>query len=96
MENEDLPQEDLEVFEPNLLASFHHGHGDVNELHFLNTDTFAVASSDGTVSLLKIDRDNVFETRNLHSTGYKLTQTAAWNKLHSKRYIAIIPKKKYV
>ena len=79
-------QDDPDVFEPNLLSSFHHGNGDVNELQFLNNDTFATASSDGTVSLLKIDRDNVLEARNLYSTGYKLTKVAAWNKLHSKRY----------
>ncbi len=81
--------EDPDVFEPNLLSSYDHGNGDVNEVQFLNTDTFAIASSDGTVSLLKIDRDNVLEARNLHSTGHKLTKVAAWNKLHSKRYLGI-------
>jgi len=79
--------EDSDVFEPNLLSSYDHGNGDVNEVQFLNTDTFAIASSDGTVSLLKIDRDNVLEARNLHSTGHKLTKVAAWNKLHSKRNV---------
>jgi len=67
------------LFEPQLLASFDHRFGDVNEIQFLTSDVVATASSDGSVTLLRIDRDSL--TNN--STGYKFVQVNKWNKIHS-------------
>jgi len=69
------------IFEPQLLASFDHRFGDVNEMQFLTSDVLATASSDGSVTLLKIDRDNL--TSSIQSTGFKFLQLNKWNKLHS-------------
>ena len=51
----------------------------MNEIQFLTSDVVATASSDGSVTLLKIDRDSL--TNN--STGYKFVQVNKWNKIHS-------------
>ena len=42
------------IFEPQLLASFDHRFGDVNEIQFLTSDVVAAGSSDGSVTLLKV------------------------------------------
>ena len=75
------------VFEPDLLSSFNHDIGDVNDIHFLTSEVFAVASSDGTVTLVKIDRDSILGSRNTKSTGFKLAAIAKWSKLHSKQNV---------
>merc|ERR1711935_628893 len=69
------------LFEPQLLASFDHRFGDVNEIQFLTSDVVATASSDGSVTLLRIDRDTL--ANSLQSTGFKFLQINKWNKLHS-------------
>jgi len=69
------------IFEPQLLASFDHRFGDVNEIQFLTSDVVAAGSSDGSVTLLKINRDSLDNT--LQSTGFKFTQINKWNKSHS-------------
>jgi hypothetical protein len=51
----------------------------VNEIQFLTSDVVATASSDGSVTLLRIDRDSL--TNN--STGFKFVQVNKWNKIHS-------------
>ena len=66
------------VFEPQMVASHDHRFGDVNEIQFLTSDVFAVASSSGQVSLLRIERDNA----SVRSTGYKLLQVNKWDNLH--------------
>ena len=43
-----------DVFEPQLLASYDHRFGDVNEMQFLTSDVVATASSDGSVTLLRV------------------------------------------
>jgi len=70
-----------DVFEPQLLASYDHRFGDVNEMQFLTSDVVATASSDGPVTLLRIDRDTL--ANSLQSTGYKFLQINKWNKIHS-------------
>ena len=81
------PEEQEEtVFEPDLLSSFNHD-GDVNDIHFLTPEVFAVGSSEGTVTLVKIDRDNLLGSRNTKSTGFKLTAIAKWNRLHFKKNV---------
>ena len=51
----------------------------MNEIQFLTSDVVATASSDGSVTLLRIDRDSL--TNN--STGFKFVQVNKWNKIHS-------------
>jgi len=75
-QNNEKPQE------PQLLASFDHSFGDVNEIQFLEHESgrLLVASSDGSVSLLRIATN---PSVNRESTGYQLTLVNKWNKLHS-------------
>ena len=68
--------------EPQLLASFDHRFGDVTELQFLTPDVFAASSSDGSVTLLRVVRDELQS-----STGFKLVQVTKWDKLHGPRYV---------
>ena len=78
-DNEAMAEQDPEIFEPNLLSSHDHRIGNVNEIEFLTSEVFAVASSDGTVTVLKIDRDSISRFEN--STGYKLNVVAKWSQL---------------
>ncbi len=69
------------VFEPQMLASFDHRTGDVNEMQFLNADLLAVASSDGSVTLLKVQKDIVGSAT--PSTGISLSKANHWPKIHT-------------
>ena len=51
----------------------------MNEIQFLTSDVVATASSDGSVTLLRIDRDSLKN----NSTGFKFVQVNEWNKIHS-------------
>ena len=76
-QNNEKPQE------PQLLASFDHSFGDVNEIQFLEHEKrLLVASSDGSVSLLRIVTNALV---NRESTGYQLTLVNKWHRLHSSR-----------
>lgn len=72
--------ESSEFFEPQMLAAYDHQFGDVNEIQYLSNEAFAVASSNGSVTLLRTDRDNL---GTLRSTGYKINQINQWQKIHS-------------
>ncbi len=74
--------EESQITEPERLTSFDHSFGDVNELQFLTTDVFASASSNGTVSLLRIAREN-----NLGSSGISLVQANQWKDLHKTKLV---------
>ena len=56
--------------------------GDVNEMQFLTPDLFSVGSSDGSVTLLRISKENGLGNR--ETTGYNLAQMNKWN-LHKSR-----------
>ena len=75
----DQDEEPTQVFEPQLMASFNHGFGDVNEIQFLTNDLLAIASSDGTVTLLKTDVDNFGGFQ----SSFKFSKANQWTKLHS-------------
>jgi len=65
--------------EPQLVANFDHTErGDVNDIQFLNPDFAVVASSSGTVTLLRL-------TRNLaaDSSGWDVQEVSSWDNLHS-------------
>lgn len=79
MEEEDGILAEDAIFEPQLLASFNHNFGDVNEIQFAQSDVMAVASSDGSVTLLRMERS----TADGPSTGFKLTNVYKWEELHS-------------
>ena len=78
--NEETTEGSTNISEPQLLASFNHPYGDVNEIQWLTEDLCAVASSNGDVCLLRIDRENLLVNRD--STGYKLMPVNKWNQLH--------------
>jgi hypothetical protein len=75
------------INEPQLLATFNHRFGDVNELQFLTSEVFVSASSDGSVSLLRIVRDNILSPRESDSTGFQIVQANKWDKIHSSKYV---------
>lgn len=65
--------------EPELVANFDHTHrGDVNDIQFLNPDFAVVASSSGTVTLLRLSRNLAGD-----ATGWDLQDVSTWDKLHS-------------
>ena len=58
--------------EPELLAHYDHHHGDVNDLVFLNPDFAVAASSSGTVTVLRLARDD---------SGWLLQEVNKWENL---------------
>jgi len=72
-----------ELAEPELKGTYKHD-GDVNELQFLNPDIVVCASSDGSVTALRISRGLVgAPTENQDSTGWCFQEIGKWDKLHS-------------
>ena len=75
----DLNEDDVrnnsekELAEPELKGTYRHD-GDVNELQFLNPDVVVCASSDGSVTALRISRELVgAPTENQDGTGWCLS-----------------------
>jgi len=67
--------------EPEMLAYFDHTlQGDVNDIQFLNPDFAVVASSSGTVTLLRLSRDIAPDCM---SSGWVLQEATKWENLHS-------------
>jgi len=66
--------------EPELVANFDHTQrGDVNDIQFLNPDFAVVASSSGTVTLLRLNRNVAADYM---TSGWELQEVSNWQKLH--------------
>ena len=78
-----------EPAEPELKTVYKHKIGDVNDIQFINPDIAVCASSDGTISALKIAREissASTQVQEAPSTGWALQEIGKWEKLHSLQF----------
>ena len=77
-----------ESTEPELKATYKHNRGDVNEIQFINPDIAICASSDGTVTALKIGREfTSAPSKELETaSGWALQEIGKWDKFHSMQF----------
>jgi len=81
--------ESNDITEPNLKAYYKHKQGDVNEIQFMNPDVAICASSDGTITALRIGREissAYAEEQKAVSSGWSMQEVGIWNKIHSMQF----------
>ena len=85
--NKEEENESNDILEPDLKAIHKHNRGDVNGIEFMNPDIALCASSDGSITALRIGRDIAqahIEEQN--SRGWALQEVSNWNKVHSMQF----------
>ena len=90
-ENDDVQNQSAsnELTEPELMATNKQHHGDVNEIQFMNQDIAVCASSNGSVTALKLGREFASthsQEQGIGSGGWGLQEVGKWDKLHSTNF----------